>query len=107
MEKSKVKADEIPAILKNIQDGLLARHKKFTDDNTRDAGDYDEFKKIMETTRGFIRAFWCEDAACETKIKEETKASTRCLPLDAKEEKGKCIYCNKVASHRWLFAQAY
>lgn len=94
-------------LLKEIQDGLFAKAKKFLTDNTRDASDYDEFKKIMSTTRGFIRAFWCEDAACEAKIKEETKATTRCLPLDAKEEKGTCVHCGEKATHRWLFAQAY
>ncbi len=61
----------------------------------------------MSSTRGFIRAFWCEDAACEAKIKEETKASIRCLPLSAKKENGTCIYCGKKAIHRWLFAQSY
>jgi len=54
-----------------------------------------------------IKAFWCEDPKCEAKIKEETKATSRLLPLEAKEEKGKCIYCGKAAKHRWLFAQAY
>lgn len=107
LEKSKVKVDEIPGILKEIQDVLLTKHKKFTQENTRPASSYDEFKKIMETTRGFIDAFWCEDAACEQAVKEETKASTRCLPLDAKEEKGVCIHCGKPAAHRWLFAQSY
>lgn len=94
-------------IVKNIQESLFARAKKFLSENIRDAQTYDEFKKIMTTTRGFIRSFWCEDAACEAKIKEETKATTRCLPLDTKEEKGACVRCGKPATHRWIFAQAY
>ncbi len=94
-------------ILVDMQKSLFEKAKTFRDENTRDVVSYDEFKKTMETTRGFIRAFWCEDAVCEAKIKEETKASTRCLPLDAKEENGKCIYCSKDAVHRWLFAQSY
>ena len=61
----------------------------------------------MRDKRGFIRALWCEDKECETKIKEETKATTRVLPLDTKPEKGKCIYCGKKASQRWYFAQSY
>ena len=81
--------------------------KKFLDENTREAATYEEFKNIMSTTRGFIRAFWCEEAGCEAVIKEETKASTRCLPLDTKDEQGKCVHCGKPATHRWLFAQAY
>jgi prolyl-tRNA synthetase len=77
------------------------------DANIHDASSFEEFKNIMKTDRGFIRAFWCEDASCEAEIKGETKATTRCLPLDAKEEKGKCILCGKPAIHRWIFAQAY
>ncbi len=94
-------------LLEQVQVSLFEKAKKFRDDNTRDANSYDEFKKIMETTRGFIRAFWCEDAACEVAIKEETKATTRCLPINHKEERGVCVHCGKPATHRWLFAQAY
>ena len=97
----------VEKILKDIQASLFAKAKKFLTENTRDAANYEEFKNIMATSRGFIRAFWCEDAVCEAKIKEETKATTRCLPLDAKEEKGTCIECGKPAHHRWIFAQAY
>lgn len=97
----------VEKILKDIQMALFAKAKKFLDENTRDAKTYDEFKSIMSSTRGFIRAFWCEDAGCEAKIKEETKATTRGLPLDAKEEKGTCVQCGKPATHVWIFAQAY
>jgi len=100
----KTKVDEV---LESIQQGLLERSEKFVKENTRMAENYDEFKQIMNTTRGFVLAFWCEGAECEKKIKEETKASTRFVPLDAKEEDGKCIYCGKPAKHRWLFAQSY
>lgn len=76
-------------------------------ENTHKVDSYEEFKKIMTGKKGFIQAFWCEDKDCETKIKAETKASTRVLPLDAKEEKSQCIYCGKEAKHIWYFAQAY
>ncbi|MEK7587934.1 MAG: His/Gly/Thr/Pro-type tRNA ligase C-terminal domain-containing protein, partial [Patescibacteria group bacterium] len=99
--------DNIERLLSEMQKALFAKAKAFLDENTREASSFDEFKTIMNSTRGFIRAFWCEDAECETKIKEETKASTRCLPLDDKEEKGVCVHCGKLAIHRWLFAQAY
>lgn len=98
---------KIKSLLLEIQDNLFQKHKKFTLDNTHSVDSYDEFKKIMETTRGFIKALWCEDPECETKIKEETKATTRILPLNSQEEKGSCIYCKKTAKNRWLFAQAY
>ncbi len=100
--KSKVKS-----ILDEIQKNLFERMVKLREENTHDVSDYEEFKKIMAGPRGFIRAFWCEDASCEAKIKTETKASTRVLPLDAKDEKGKCVYCSKDAKHLWYFAQAY
>jgi prolyl-tRNA synthetase len=90
-----------------MQKDLFEKAKTFLTENTRDASDYETFKKIMETTKGFIRAFWCEDAACEGKIKEETKASTRLLPMNVKEETGVCVHCGKPATHRWLFAQSY
>lgn len=98
---------DVKDILNQIQKDILAKQEKFLTENTHSVDSYDEFKKIMETKKGFINAFWCEDAVCETKIKEETKASTRCLPLGAKEEQGKCIYCGKQAKYKWVFAQAY
>lgn len=90
-----------------MQKALFDKAKVFLIENTRDAHTYDQFKEIMNTTRGFIRAFWCEEASCEAMIKTETKASTRCLPLDTTEEKGTCIHCDKPSTHRWLFAQSY
>jgi prolyl-tRNA synthetase len=98
---------ETKKLLDNIQESLFEKAKKFLRENTRDAASYNEFKKIMETTRGFIRALWCEDAACEKAIKDETKATTRCLPLGAKDEKGACVHCGKPAHHRWIFGQSY
>jgi len=98
---------QIDTMLADMQKRLFDKQKKLLDANTHDVSKYDEFKKIMDTTRGFLRAFWCEDATCEKAIKDETKATTRCLPLDAKEEKGMCIHCGKPATHRWLFGQSY
>lgn len=110
-EKITVKREEMltttEKLLKDLQSTLFAKARKFLDDNTRDVKNYEEFKKIMSSTRGFIRAFWCEDTVCEAKIKEETKATTRCLPLDVKEEVGTCVHCGKEAKHRWIFGQAY
>lgn len=106
IQKSKLK-EEIQKLLKEIQENMLKKHKEFTEKNTFTVNSYDEFKKIMSTSRGFIKALWCEDPICEATIKEETKATTRCLPLNSRKEKGKCIYCKKPAVNRWLFAQAY
>jgi len=98
---------ETKKALDTIQTSMFEKAKKYLDENTHEVDSYDEFKQIMESKRGFLKVFWCEDPQCEAKIKEETKATTRCLPLDAKEEEGTCIYCGKKATHRWYFAQAY
>ncbi len=98
---------ELEAILSKVQNALLANARKFLEDNTHLVENYEAFRTIMSDYRGFIKAFWCENPDCEAKIKEETKASTRCLPFEAKDEQGLCIYCGKPAIHRWVFAQAY
>jgi prolyl-tRNA synthetase len=98
---------ETEKMLNHVQEQLYIERKKFLDEQTRDVTSYEEFKHIMEEKRGFIKAFWCEENACETHIKEETKATTRCLPLESSEEQGTCVYCGKEANHKWLFAQAY
>ncbi|MDD2482846.1 MAG: proline--tRNA ligase [Candidatus Shapirobacteria bacterium] len=111
LEKQTVKIADlektIDQLLIDIQSNLLEKHQKFTQDNTFSVDSYDEFKKIMSTTRGFISAHWCESADCEAKIKEETKATTRCLPDGQKDEAGVCIHCGQPSKHRWLFAQSY
>jgi prolyl-tRNA synthetase len=95
------------SLLEEIQASLYKKAIEFLAENTRDAESYDEFKQILSDKKGFIRASWCEDSACEAKIKEETKATTRCLVLEAKVEEGSCVYCDKPAKNKWLFAQAY
>lgn len=100
-------SERVATLLTTIQQNLYERALAFLTENTRSADSYDEFKSIMEGSRGFVRAFWCEDEACEAAIKEETRASTRCLPLDAPLEAGTCVRCNTKATHRWLFAIAY
>ncbi|HPT65728.1 MAG TPA: proline--tRNA ligase [Candidatus Woesebacteria bacterium] len=111
LEKQTIKIADleknIDQLLIDIQSNLLEKHKKFTQNNTFSVDSFDEFKKIMSTTRGFISAHWCENAECEAKIKEETKATTRCLPDGQPEEDGVCIHCGKPSKHRWLFAQSY
>ena len=99
--------EEASRLLQKIQDNLYKEADEFLRTHTREINSYDDFKKVIESDRGFLLAFWCENLECEVKIKEETKATVRCLPLDAKEENGKCIYCGGLAKHRWLFGQAY
>ncbi len=107
-EKVKVKTSgEIEKLLTDIQANLLARQEKFLAESTRRVDEYKDFKEIMESVRGLLEAFWCEDPGCEEKIKEETKATVRCLPREAREENGKCIKCGKKATYRWLFGLSY
>lgn len=116
-DKEKVAMFDLPQkinnLLKDIQSSLYQEAEEFLKENTHEANSYDEFKNIMSDKRGFIKALWCEERECEEKIKEETKASTRCLPLDSSEEDSStgsgqaCVHCGKPAKHRWIFAQAY
>jgi prolyl-tRNA synthetase len=100
-------SEKIESALGEIQDQMFKNSKTFLEENTRSVNDYDEFKKIMANQRGFIKAFWCEDPDCEKKIKTETKATTRLKLIDAKEEKGKCVYCGRPAKFVWYFGQSY
>jgi len=103
---------EVTTLLGEIQKGMFSKALENRVGLISEVDNYNEFQKIMQTKRGYLKAFWCEDKSCEVAIKEETKATTRCLPFidnegSVLEEKGMCIKCGKPANHRWLFAQAY
>ena len=105
-------ATSLPPIFAQIQQQMLIKAQTFVTQQTRAARDYQQFKDIMRKHRGLIKAYWCENSACEAAIKQETKATTRCLPLknfhgEVTEGEGKCIYCGKKTHHQWIFAQAY
>ncbi len=100
-------SDEAFNQLDDIQQSMFRKASEFMRANTREINNYEEFKKIMSTTRGFIKAFWCEDPDCEAKIKAETKATTRVKSIGTEEQAGKCIYCGRDAKWVWHFAQAY
>jgi prolyl-tRNA synthetase len=68
---------------------------------------FDEFKRVLDEKTGFVSAHWDGTIETETAIKDETKATIRCIPLDAKEEEGVCIYSGKPSQRRVLFARAY
>ncbi len=100
-------ADFIRELLAKIQNDMFAKALKFQQDNTFEVDTYEEFKKFLEEKGGFIKAHWCGDAACEEKVKEETKATTRCIPFNQKKETGECIVCGKKSDGRVIFAKAY
>jgi prolyl-tRNA synthetase len=95
----------VSKMLDDIQAALLTRARNFRDANTKEPKNYDEFKAAVET--GFASAFWCESAECEAKIKEETKATLRCIPLAQQSGSGKCILCGQPSKEKGIFARAY
>ena len=110
-EKEFVNREEVPArlkeLLEQIQNDMLARATEFRKTNTRIGDDYEEFKRLMETERGLYLAPWCGEDACEEKVKNETKATIRCLPFDTEVPGEKCFACGEKAVAAAYFARAY
>ncbi len=100
---------KVPEILREIQKNMFEMALKFQQENTHEVKDYEEFKAIMESKKGFIKAFWCEDQVCEEKIKEETMATIRVILLDQdkKAARGKCVFCQKPTETVVYFGRAY
>ncbi len=99
-------ANKIEHLLEAIQDNLYRKAFTFRDSKTYYADSWDEFKELLEKG-GFIYAHWDGTAETEQKIKEETKATIRCIPFNNKKDEGKCIYSGKPSSQRVVFALAY
>lgn len=110
-EKQVMKMDEvvslIPGLLDNIQQNIYNKALAKRTELTTKVDSYDDFKKVLDGKGGFILAHWDGTKETEAAIKEETKATIRCIPLDAAEENGKCIYSGKPSTRRVLFARAY
>jgi prolyl-tRNA synthetase len=92
-------------LLVEIQKSLLQRATEFRDSHIFDPKDYTELTEVVQN--GWALSYWCESPECEAKVKEDTKATTRCIPLDQEESRGKCIVCGKEAKHKVYFAKAY
>ncbi|NEU07964.1 proline--tRNA ligase [Flavihumibacter sp. R14] len=97
----------IEKLLEEIQLSIYNKALNFRNENIREANCYDEFKQILDEKGGFIFAHWDGTVETEKKIKEETKATIRCIPLDNKQEEGVCIVTGKPSTQRVLFARAY
>jgi prolyl-tRNA synthetase len=101
-------ASHVKKTLESIQKTLFENSRKLRLENTCEVSDYEDFKKTMAEKQGFIFTHLCLDKNCEEKIKEETNASSRCIPFDGGlGNAGKCIYCKKDAPNKVLFAKAY
>lgn len=99
-------AARVAEVLEDVQKSIFRKAVEFRDENTHHAASMDEMREWAEGG-GFIDAFWCEDAACENKIKDETKATNRCMPIDQPGDSGPCVVCGKTSTVHALFARAY
>ena len=99
--------NKIEHLLQQIQDNLYQKAKNMTETKTYSANTYEDFKRILDETPGFVMAHWDGTPESEQKIKEETKATIRCIPLNNKQEAGKCIYSGNPSVQRVVFARAY
>ena len=98
---------KVDYLLEDIQKCLFEKAKTFTNLNTRKADTFQEFKELINNQGGFVSAHWDGTKETEEKIKRETKATIRLIPIDGVKEKGNCIYSNKPSQQRVLFAKAY
>ena len=110
-EKTVVAIEEAPAkaaeLLETIQQDMLARAKEFLESHISEARTYDEFVDAVENKPGFIRAMWCGDRACEDKIKEDTTATSRCMPFEQERISETCVCCGRPAKKLVFWGKAY
>ena len=111
LTKSFIPQDDLASHVKNllseIQSNLFDRALAFRDSHITVCDSYTDFKKVLDSKGGFISAHWDGTEETEMKIKQETKATIRCIPIDTEKEEGKCIYSGNPSSQRVLFAKAY
>ena len=100
-------SNKVENLLKEIQDALFQKALNFRDSHITEVNNFEEFKDILENKTGFVSAHWDGTNETEEKIKELTKATIRCIPLEMKEEAGVCVYSGKPSKRRVLFAKAY
>ena len=110
-EKASVQLENLTThitnLLEEIQQNLYTRALKFRGENTTEVNTWDEFVRLLDEKPGFLSAHWDSTAETEEAIKEKTKATIRCIPLNNKQEEGACILTGKPSSQRVIFARAY
>jgi prolyl-tRNA synthetase len=92
-------------LLDDIHQSMLKRATQFRDEHIFDPKDYDELREVVQ--HGWAFSWWCGSAECEAKVKEDTKATTRCIPLEQPSGEGRCIVCGQRATQKVYFARAY
>src|SRR4029077_20025815 len=100
-------ASYIADLLNQIQQNMYDKAKSYRDEHITSADNWNEFEKLLDDKGGFISAHWDGTAETEDAIKEKTKATIRCIPLNNPTEEGKCILTGKSSTQRVLFARAY
>ena len=110
-QKSNIKIDDFVNIVKKtlqeIQANLFSEAKDFQVKNTHNVKNFDQFKSVIENEGGFIQCGWDGTAETELRIKEQTKATIRVIPFEQDIDQLKCIYSNKKAKYKVIFAKAY
>ena len=99
--------DRVVALLDEIQENIFQKALNYRNSMITEVNSWEEFQEVLDTKGGFISAHWDGTVETEVAIKEATKATIRCIPLDAKEEEGTCIYSGKPSKCRVLFARSY
>ena len=98
---------KVKDLMKEIQENLHQKALNFRTEHTTKVDSFEEFKEVLENKGGFVAAHWDGTAETETRIKELTKATIRCIPFDMEKEEGACVYTGKPSAGRVLFAKAY
>ncbi len=110
-EKTSVNLNELAVYIQNllntIQESMFNKAKAFRDEHITEVNTWDEFVQTLDTKTGFVSAHWDGTPETEEKIKEQTKATIRCIPLNNKQENGNCILTGNASTQRVLFARAY
>lgn len=111
LEKSSISIEGVEEyivkLMDDIQSSIYAKALKFRGEMTTRVDTYEEFKNVLDEKGGFILAHWDGTSETEEKIKDETKATIRCIPIDAPQEDGVCIYSGKPSNRRVIFARSY
>ena len=111
MEKSTYSIENIDGVIENlleeIQRSIYSKALKYREEHTTEVNSYEEFKMVLDEKGGYIKAHWDGTTETEESIKNETKATIRCILLEEPEEAGKCIYSGKPSSKKVVFAKAY
>ncbi len=100
-------AEKLPAIFEQMQQDMLDRARAHRDSHTYEAKTYEEFKDIIANKPGFVKAMWCGEEACELKIKDDTTATSRCMPFEQEKIADTCVCCGKPAKSLVYWGKAY